>query len=70
MADLTVIKYERNGDPEYGLQDWGTYLPDIVASGEPLQHGHTYLDTATSIFSSCVWTCSPHELVSGPFNVD
>lgn len=70
MADLTVIKYERNGDPEYGLQDWGTYLPDIVASGEPLQHGHTYLDTATSIFSSGVWTCSPHELVSGPFNVD
>ena len=49
MADLTVIKYDPKGDPDYGLHDWGAYPSEMLQSGEPVQHGHTYLDTATSI---------------------
>ncbi len=70
MADLTVIKYDPNGDPDYGLHDWGGYPPEILQSGEPVQNGHTYLDTASSIFSSGVRDCTPHELVPGPYDVD
>ena len=70
MADLNVIKYERKGDPDYGLQDWGTYPPEIVVSGEPQQTGHTFLDTASSIFSSGVWHCTAYEQVPGPYDVD
>jgi uncharacterized cupin superfamily protein len=70
MADLSVIKYDRNGDPDYGLHDWGAYPPEMLRSGEPLQKGHTYLDTASSIFSSGVWDCTAHELLPGPYDVD
>lgn len=70
MADLTVIKYDRNGDPDYGLHDWGAYPPEILQSGAPVQKGHSYLDTASSIFSSGVWDCTAHELLPGPYDVD
>ena len=70
MADLTVIKYDPKGDPDYGLHDWGAYPSEMLQSGEPVQHGHTYLDTATSIFSSGVWECTPHELKPSAYDVD
>ena len=70
MADLTVIKYDRKGHPDYGMHDWGAYPPEALQSGEPVQTGHTYLDTASSIFYSGVWDCTPHELVPGPYDVD
>jgi hypothetical protein len=55
MADLTVLKYDRKGDPDYGMQDWGAFPPEALQSGEPVQTAHTYLDTASSIFYSGVW---------------
>jgi len=70
MADLNVIKFDRNGDPEYGLHSWGAYLPESIQSGNPEQSGHTYLDTASSIFSAGVWECTPHEMLPGPYDVD
>ena len=70
MPDLTVIKYDRNGDPDCGLQDWGAYPPESLQSGEPVQTGHTYFDTASNLFYSGVWDCTPHEMVPGPYDVD
>lgn len=70
MADLTVIKYDRKGDREYGMHDWGAYPPEALQSGNPEQNGHTYLDTASSIFYSGVWDATPHELQPGPYDVD
>lgn len=42
MADLTVLKYDRKGDPDYGMQDWGAFPPEALQSGEPVQTAHTY----------------------------
>jgi len=64
------IRFDRNGDSEYGLHSWGTYLPESIQSGNPEQSGHTYLDTASSIFLASVWECTPHELLPGPYDVD
>jgi hypothetical protein len=70
MADLNVIKYQPGGDPDHGMQDWGAYPPESLQSGEPVQTGHTYLDTGGGKFYSGVWDCTPHEMVPGPYDVD
>ncbi|MDH3389936.1 MAG: cupin domain-containing protein, partial [Gammaproteobacteria bacterium] len=70
MADQTVIEYERNGDPETGLQDWDPIPPEILRSGSPLQRGHTYHETAGGIFTSGVWDCTPLEQLPAPYEAD
>lgn len=70
MADLNVIKFDRNGDPETGLQRWDDVPLELLHSGAPIQTGHTYQDTANGIFTAGVWDCTPHELLPSPYSVD
>ncbi len=70
MADLNVIKFERNGHPETGLQTWEVIPEELVASGDPLQRGHQYFSTAGDRLVAGVWDCTEHELVPGPYEVD
>ena len=70
MSDLNVIKYRPDGDPDTGLQTWDALAAEIVVSGEPVQRGHTWHETAGGVFTSGVWDCTPHRLVPGPYEVD
>ena len=70
MPDQTVIKYDRNGDPETGLQPWDPIPAEEIQSGNPVQSAHTYFNTANGHLTSGVWDCTPHELVAGPYGVD
>lgn len=70
MPDQTVIKYDRNGDTETGLQPWDPIPAEELRSGNPVQNGHTYFDTDNSRLTSGVWDCTPHEMVAGPYPVD
>jgi len=70
MADLNVIRFDRNGDPETGLQRWDDIPAQALHSGAPIQTGHTYLDTANGVFTAGVWDCTPHELLPGPYAAD
>lgn len=70
MADLTVIEYDPRGPAETGLQPWDALPAEIIVSGEPVQRGHTWHETAGGIFTSGVWDCTPHRLVPGPYDVD
>ena len=70
MADLNVIRFDRNGDPETGLQRWDDLPPEVLQSGAPIQSGHSFFDTANSMFTAGVWDCTPHELLPAPYEVD
>ena len=70
MADLNVIRYERNGDPENGLQDWEPIAAEVVRSGDPHQRGHTFHEIGSSVFTSGVWHCTPYEQFAAPYDVD
>ena len=70
MADLNVIRFDRNGDPETGLQRWPDIPTELLHSGAPIQTAHTYLDNDNGIFTAGVWDCTPHELVPGPYAAD
>jgi uncharacterized cupin superfamily protein len=70
MADLNVIRFDRDGDPETGLQRWDDIPAERLHSGAPTQTGHTYLDTANGIFTAGVWDCTPHEMLPGAYEVD
>ena len=43
---VTAAVFDRDGDPETGLQTWEPMDPQYVASGSPVQRGHTYFSTA------------------------
>ena len=70
MADLNVIRFDRNGDPETGLQRWDDMPQEILHSGAPIQTGHTYHDADNSVFTSGVWDCTPYEQLPAPYEVD
>ena len=70
MADLNVIRFDRNGDAETGLQRWDDMPQELLHSGAPIQTGHTYHDTANGVFTCGVWDCTPYEQLSAPYSVD
>jgi uncharacterized cupin superfamily protein len=70
MADQTVILFDADGDPETGLQTWDPIPAESIASGDPVQRGHTYFSTANDSFTAGVWDCTPYEEVRGPYSVD
>ena len=70
MADLSVIPYRPEGDPETGLQPWEALPAEIIQSGNPVQNGHTWHETDGGIFTSGVWDCTAHQLLPGPYEVD
>ncbi len=70
MVDLNVIKFDRNGHPETGLQAWETISEDLIVSGNPIQRGHQYFSTENDKLVAGVWDCTEHELVLGHYDVD
>lgn len=70
MSDLTVIKFDRNGHPETGLETWEAISKDLIKSGDPVQRGHQYFSTENDKFIAGVWDCTEHELLPGPYEVD
>ena len=70
MPDLTVIKFDRNGHAENGLEAWEAISKDLIVSGMPLQRGHQYFTTENDKFISGVWDCTEHELILDHYEVD
>ncbi len=70
MTDLTVIKFDRNGDPVNGLETWEAISNDLIVSGDPEQRGCQYFTTENDKFISGVWDCTEHELILGHYEVD
>jgi uncharacterized cupin superfamily protein len=70
MADQTVIVFDRDGDPETGLQEWEPIDPATLASGNPRQRGHIYFSTAGERLTAGVWDCTPFSEKRGPYSVD
>jgi hypothetical protein len=70
MPDQTVILFERDGDPETGLQTWDPIAPEAIASGSPVQRGHVYFSTDNERLTAGVWDCTAHDEVRGPYEVD
>ncbi len=70
MPDQTVIKFNRNGDPETGLQPWDPIPAEFIASGTPTQLGYPFFTTSNGIITAGVWDSTPYEEVKGPYGVD
>jgi len=70
MPDLNVIKFDIDGPTLTGLVEWEAIPAEIIASGNPVQRGHTYFSTEADKFSAGVWDCTENELKFAPYDVD
>ncbi|MFT5502943.1 MAG: putative cupin superfamily protein [Gammaproteobacteria bacterium] len=70
MADQTVIKFNRNGDPETGLTLWDSLPPELIVSGDPIQNGHQYFATFGDSVTSGVWDSTDYFETRAPYSVD
>ena len=70
MTDQTVIVFDREGDPETGLQTWDPIAAESLASGSPVQRGHEYFSSAGGKLTAGVWDCTPYTEIRGPYSVD
>ena len=70
MADQTVIKFNRNGDPASGLEPWDPMPAEGVESGNPVQNGYQFFETANKVVTAGVWDCTPYAEKKGPYSVD
>ncbi len=70
MADLKVIKFDRDGDAKTGLQAWPAIAAEFLSSGEPKQNGHQYHESSDGLFTAGVWDCTEMELKMAPYDVD
>jgi len=70
MADQTVIVFDRDGDPETGLQTWDPMDPASLASAPPVQRGHVYFSSAAERLTAGVWDRTPFEEKRAPYPVD
>lgn len=70
MADLKVIKFDRNGDAKTGLQAWPAIAAEVLSSGRPQQNGHQYHESSDARFTAGVWDCTEMELKMAAYDVD
>lgn len=70
MSDLEVIRFDRNGHPDTGLETWPAIERELIVSGDPVQSGHQYFSTENEKFVAGVWDCTEHELLHGNYEVD
>jgi uncharacterized cupin superfamily protein len=70
MPDQTVIVFDRDGDPETGLQDWEPIPAETLVSGSPHQRGHTCFTTAADQWTSGVWDCTAYTSRLEPYPVN
>lgn len=70
MPDLNVIRFDINGNPQTGLEEWEAISPEVLVSGNPIQRGHVYFSTEGDKLSAGVWDCTEHEEKFAPYEVD
>ena len=70
MPDQTTILFDRDGDPETGLQDWEPIPAESVISGSPHQRGHTCFTTAANQWTAGVWDCTAYTSQFEPYPVN
>ena len=63
-----VIRIDANG-PD-GLDRWEEMNPDELASGTPVQNGHTYHEIEEVGYLAGVWDCTAFDAHPGPYEVD
>ena len=68
MSTPNVIRFDANG-PD-GLERWEEMNPDDLASGTPVQHGHTYHEIEAEGYLAGVWDCTAFDDHMGQYSVD
>lgn len=66
---LKPIRFEPEGPVNQGLSLWDPIDPADLASGTPVQHGHTYHEDPQSGYLTGVWHCTPMTEKFGPYAV-
>jgi uncharacterized cupin superfamily protein len=70
MPDQTVILFDRDGDPQSGLQPWDPVAAESLVSGSPTQRGHTYFSTSNDRLTAGVWDAPAHVERRDAYSVD
>ena len=70
MTDHTVIVFDREGDPQSGLQPWDPIAAETLVSGSPTQRGHTYFSTSSDRLTAGVWDAPAHVEQRDAYSVD
>lgn len=70
MTDQTVILFDRDGDPQTGLQPWEPIAAENLISGSPLHNGHTCFSTSGERLTAGVWEAPAHVERRGAYAVD
>lgn len=68
MSKNKVIRFDINGPG--ALERWEEMNPDDLASGTPVQHGHTYHEVESDGYLAGVWDCTAFEDHMGHYPVD
>ena len=70
MTDQTVIVFDRDGDPQTGLQPWDPLGPETLVSGSPSQNGHICFSTSRDRLTAGVWDAPAHVETRAAYPVD
>ena len=70
MTDQTVIVFNRDGDPQTGLQPWEPIAAENLVSGSPLHNGHIYFSTSGDRLTAGVWDAPAHVEQRDAYPVD
>ena len=70
MTDQTVIVFNRDGDPQTGLQPWEPVAAEMLVSGSGLQNGHTFFSTSADRLTAGVWDAPAHVEQRAAYPVD
>jgi uncharacterized cupin superfamily protein len=70
MTDQTVIVFDRDGDPQTGLQPWEPIAAEDLVSGSPLHNGHTCFSTGSDRLTAGVWDAPAHVERRNAYPVD
>ncbi len=66
MSDLQVIAF----DAGVKLDRWPSAPADRLLKGEPVAHGHYYLNDEANGLTAGVWHCTPMTTKPGPYKVN
>ena len=71
MAELEIIRFDRNGLPE-GFEPMGDFTPDMLAEGSPtpVEAGVNYFTSPDGRLTAGVWECTPVVTKLAPYAVD
>ena len=66
MSDLQVIAF----DAGVKLDPWPSAPAERLLKGEPVAHGHYYLQDEDNGLTAGVWHCTPMTTKPGPYKVN